>query len=180
MSIELSRRDFMKCSAVAALAVASGTLLTGCGGGGATSGIRPNQPINKNGLAVEMDYYDSPFRIGDFELVEIEFDVKNNSDRPYPIATSAGDVLNDMIRAMRQCWAQGSTKPLKDLESTRNFKVTAEGGEVYAYIAYSSYGWSTLEPGHDADIHLYCAVSAGWKTLNIRYSSLGLNFVQTR
>lgn len=29
MSIQLSRRDFMKCSAVAVLAAASGTLLTG-------------------------------------------------------------------------------------------------------------------------------------------------------
>ena len=46
MSIQLSRRDFMKCSAVAVLAAASGTLLTGCSGGAGGS-IPADQPISQ-------------------------------------------------------------------------------------------------------------------------------------
>lgn len=45
MSIQLSRRDFMKCSAVAVLAAASGTLLTGCSGGGSGVIIPPRPGI---------------------------------------------------------------------------------------------------------------------------------------
>lgn len=98
MSIQLSRRDFMKCSAVAVLAAASGTLLTGCSGGVGGGSIAPNTTITtSDGLSVKMNTfsrptignigtpdYNSVITLGDkVELFEISFDLTNQRQATY-------------------------------------------------------------------------------------------------
>lgn len=179
MSIELSRRDFMKCSAVAALAVASGTLLTGCGGGGGT-GLRPGQTYTtQNGVSVKMNGYIPHIglgpNLGDFEIIEVTFSVTNGSDTDVKIGTSAGDVVDSVFEAIDKIIDSESPESLKNLS---NFNVTSEGAKVYTYIDYNDNHFYMLRPNDSATIHLFCAVSSTWKTLNIRYQHLGnLSFV---
>lgn len=180
MSIELSRRDFMKCSAVAALAVASGTLLTGCGGGGGVSGVGLGTSVNMNGVTVTMEHQDSPIRLGDYELVKIEFDLKNNTESVKQIGTSAGNFVDNVLGVVGECKATDSPAPLKKLGNSRNFQVRAVDAEgnnvnVYAYIDYCDEVLSNgnLAPKDDADIILYCAVDSDWKAMSIDYKHLG-------
>lgn len=198
MSIELSRRDFMKCSAVAALAVASGTLLTGCGGGGGASNIPADRPVTAKGVTVEMERYDDPIHlIGGFyhkdviplgskyELVEINFEVENNSDAPVTIVNGLSESVGNVVIALGQCIKDKSPEALESLKKSRNFDVSADNGSVssidFVNLEFNGdFDPATLAPGEDTDIHLLCVAPAGWKTLNIRYNKLGLNFVQSR
>lgn len=173
MSIELSRRDFMKCSAVAALAVASGTLLTGCGGGGG-SGLRPDQTyISRDGVSIKMNGYVPQFglgpMLGDFEVIEVTFSVTNGSEFEQKIGTSAGNVVDSIVDAIDKIIASDSPESLKNLS---NFKVSAEGAKVYTYIDFNDRHYYKLAPGASTTIHLLCALTPGWKTLNIRYQHL--------
>lgn len=180
MSIELSRRDFMKCSAVAALAVASGTLLTGCGGGGGSTGVGLNTPVNLKGVTMVMNDLDCPARLGEYELVKVEFELNNKSETVQQIGTSAGNLVDNVLGVVGECIATGSPEPLKKLSNSRNFQVHAVDAEgknvaVYAYVDVCDEILSNgkLAPGADADIVLYCAVDSDWQALTIDYKHLG-------
>lgn len=180
MSIELSRRDFMKCSAVAALAVASGTLLTGCGGGGGSTGVGPDSPITRKGVAIEMERYQNRLLVGDFQLMKIEFELKNNTDSSQAVAASVGSVMTDMGKIIDECVSTMSWKPLQKLSNSRDFQVTAADANgnkvpVYAHVAFSDVFVTNgqLAPGAEADIVLYCAIDSTWDTLVIDYKHLG-------
>lgn len=58
MSINITRRDFLKCAGITVLAVGAGGLLTGCedGGGSGTAGI--NTPQTIKGITVKVTGYE--------------------------------------------------------------------------------------------------------------------------
>lgn len=181
MSIELSRRDFMKCSAVAALAVASGTLLTGCGGGGGSYGVGLGTPVNMNGVTVTMIDQDAYYPLDDCQLVKIEFELTNNTESVKNFGTSAGDFLDNALEVVGECIATGSPAPLKNLgKKSSNFTVTAVDAEgksvkVYAYVDIPDNLLANghLAPKDDVDIKLYCAVDSDWEAMTIDYKRLG-------
>ena len=198
MSIQLSRRDFMKCSAVAVLAAASGTLLTGCSGGAGGS-IPADQPISKYGLTVEMERwndskhpvlgkpdYDNFITIGDYQLLDLTFELKNNTDKFIPIVDDPHVTVGELLIAVGTCIR--TKKPdaqFKYLQEGGTFTVTADNKPV-SCVFYFEKDIDTiltptkLAPKGDVDVHLLCLVPANWSKLNISYNTLGLNFVQYR
>lgn len=198
MSIQLSRRDFMKCSAVAVLAAASGTLLTGCSGGGSGS-IPADQPISKYGLTVEMERwndskhpvlgipdYDNFITIGDYQLLDLTFELKNNTDKFIPIVDDPHVTVGELLIAVGTCISTKKPDALfKYLQEGGTFTVTADNKPV-SCVFYFEKDIDTiltptkLAPKGDVDVHLLCLVPANWSKLNISYNTLGLNFVQYR
>lgn len=198
MSIQLSRRDFMKCSAVAVLAAASGTLLTGCSGGAGGS-IPADQPISKNGLTVEMERwndskhpvlgkpdYDNFITIGDYQLLDLTFELENNTDKLIPIVNAPHVTVGKLLIAVGTCISTQKPDALfKYLQEGGTFTVTADNKPV-SCVFYFEEDIDTLltptqlAPKGDVDVHLLCLVPANWSKLNISYNTLGLNFVQYR
>lgn len=199
MSIQLSRRDFMKCSAVAVLAAASGTLLTGCSGGGSGVIIPPDQEFTTpSGLSVKMNTfsrptignigtpdYNSVITLGDkVELFEISFDLTNNGKQPIAVVDPVNVALHDLAAAVFQCHNDRSPKPLEKYLQDKSFNVRTDKGEKVGCVHFFERDWhenlASLEPGKKIEVHLLCVAPAGWKKLNITYNKLGLNFVQSR
>lgn len=199
MSIQLSRRDFMKCSAVAVLAAASGTLLTGCGGGGVGGAIGPNQLITtSNRLAVKMSAYYKPpigsigepdynsvITLGDkVELFEISFELTNNGNKPIAVIEKPNVAIGTLITAIGECVTSNSSKPLEQHLRDNSFVVRTDKGEKVGCVHFFEKDWheslTSLAPGKKIEVHLLCVAPAGWKRLNIAYNKLGLNFVQYR
>ena len=198
MSIQLSRRDFMKCSAVAVLAAASGTLLTGCSGGAGGS-IPADQPISKYGLTVEMERwtdskhpvlgkpdYDNFITIGDYQLLDLTFELENNTDKFIPIVDDPHVTVGELLIAVGTCISTKKPDALfKYLQEGGTFTVTADNKPV-SCVFYFEKDIDTiltptkLAPKGDVDVHLLCLVPANWSKLNISYNTLGLNFVQYR
>lgn len=198
MSIQLSRRDFMKCSAVAVLAAASGTLLTGCSGGAGGS-IPADQPISKNGLTVKMERwndskhpvlgkpdYDNFITIGDYQLLDLTFELENNTDKLIPIVNAPHVTVGKLLIAVGTCISTQKPDALfKYLQEGGTFTVTADNKPV-SCVFYFEEDIDTLltptqlAPKGDVDVHLLCLVPANWSKLNISYNTLGLNFVQYR
>lgn len=59
MSMNFSRRDFLKCTGITVLAVGMGSLLTGCGGGGSGSGTAGiNTPLTIDGITVKVTEFE--------------------------------------------------------------------------------------------------------------------------
>lgn len=199
MSIQLSRRDFMKCSAVAVLAAASGTLLTGCSGGVGGGSIAPNTMITtSDGLSVKMNTfsrptignigtpdYNSVITLGDkVELFEISFDLTNNGKQPIAVVDPVNVALDDLATAVFQCHINKSPDPLVKYLQDKSFNVRTDKGEKVGCVHFFERDWhenlTSLEPGKKIEVHLLCVAPAGWKKLNITYNKLGLNFVQSR
>ena len=205
MSIQLSRRDFMKCSAVAVLAAASGTLLTGCSGGGSGVIITPNQEFTTpSGLSVKMhpfgrptikipsindSEYNNVIALGDkIEIFEISFDLKNNGNTPIPVIDKPNVAIGKVVTAIGQCLmtTPPSYKPLKEcLKDNHSFTVCADKDKKVGCVHFfEKDNWyddlTNLAPGGSIEVHLLCVAPAGWKKLNITYNKLGLNFVQSR
>lgn len=198
MSIQLSRRDFMKCSAVAVLAAASGTLLTGCSGGAGGS-IPADQPISKYGLTVEMERwndskhpvlgkpdYDNFITIGDYQLLDLTFELKNNTDKFIPIVDDPHVTVGELLIAVGTCISTKKPDALfKYLQEGGTFTVTADNKPVSCVFYFENdidtlLTPTKLAPKGDVDVHLLCLVPANWSKLNISYNTLGLNFVQSR
>lgn len=60
MSMNFTRRDFLKCAGITVLAVGAGSLLTGCDGGGSgggTAGV--GTPVTINGITVTVTGYET-------------------------------------------------------------------------------------------------------------------------
>lgn len=205
MSIQLSRRDFMKCSAVAVLAAASGTLLTGCSGGGSGVIITPNQEFTTpSGLSVKMHTFGRPtikipsindseynnvIALGDkIEIFEISFDLKNNGNTPIPVIDKPNVAIGKVVTAIGQCLitTPPSYKPLQEcLKDNHSFTVRTDKGEKVGCVHFfEKDNWyddlTNLAPGKKIEVHLLCVAPAGWKRLDIAYNKLGLNFVQSR
>lgn len=198
MSIQLSRRDFMKCSAVAVLAAASGTLLTGCSGGAGGS-IPADQPISKDGLTVEMERwndskhpvlgkpdYDNFITIGDYQLLDLTFELKNNTDKSISIVDAPHVTVGKLLTAVGTCISTQKPDALfKYLQEGGTFTVTADNKPVSCVFYFENdidtlLTPTKLHPRGDVDVHLLCLVPANWSKLNISYNTLGLNFVQSR
>lgn len=200
MSIQLSRRDFMKCSAVAVLAAASGTLLTGCSGGVGGGSIAPNTTITtSDGLSVKMNTfsrptignigtpdYNSVITLGDkVELFEISFDLTNNGKQPIAVVDPVNVALDDLATAVFQCHINKSPDPLVKYLQDKSFNVRTDKGEKVGCVHFfEKDNWyddlTNLAPGKKIEVHLLCVAPAGWKRLDIAYNKLGLNFVQYR
>ena len=59
MSMNFSRRDFLKCTGITVLAAGMGSLLTGCGGGGSGSGTAGvNTPLTIDGITVKVTEFE--------------------------------------------------------------------------------------------------------------------------
>lgn len=204
MSIQLSRRDFMKCSAVAVLAAASGTLLTGCSGGGSGVIITPDHEFTTpSGLSVTMHTFGRPtikipsindseynnvIALGDkIEIFEISFDLKNNGNTPISVIDKPNVAIGKVVTAIGQCLmtTPPSYKPLQEcLKDNHSFTVRTDKDDPVACVHFFEKDWhenlTSLEPGKKIEVHLLCVAPAGWKKLNITYNKLGLNFVQSR
>lgn len=200
MSIQLSRRDFMKCSAVAVLAAASGTLLTGCSGGGSGITYEAGVPASANGITVtlmrrsESDSpafgsnvgYDNILGIGDHQLLDLTFEVKNTTDKPIRIVEDPHIRLGKLIEAIGNCVESEDLAPLKaHLQTAGTFMVQADGKQI-PYLFYfekdidNLFNPADLAPNGDVKVHLLCVAPLNWKKININYKKLGLNFVQSR
>lgn len=200
MSIQLSRRDFMKCSAVAVLAAASGTLLTGCSGGGSGITYEAGVPASANGITVtlmrrnESDSpafgsnvgYDNILGIGDHQLLDLTFEVKNTTDKPIRIVEDPHIRLGKLIEAIGNCVESEDLAPLKaHLQTAGTFMVQADGKQI-PYLFYfekdidNLFNPADLAPNGDVKVHLLCVAPLNWKKININYKKLGLNFVQYR
>lgn len=199
MSIQLSRRDFMKCSAVAVLAAASGTLLTGCSGGVGGGSIPADKPISKNGLTVEMERwndpkypilgnsdYDNVISIGGYQLLDLTFKLENNTDTSIPIVDAPHVTVGKLLTAVGICMSTQKPDALfKYLQEGGTFTVTADNKPVSCVFYFETdidtlLTPTKLAPNGDVNVHLLCLVPANWSKLNISYNTLGLNFVQYR
>lgn len=183
MSIQLSRRDFMKCSAVAVLAAASGTLLTGCSGGGSGIGIAPNQKVTLKSVDVVMSNIDHNLTIKvdnkGISLLDFTFTVSNPTSSQKQILTSIGEQTDHIIETILKCQTENSLEPLKSLAMSPNFTVKTDVGEAYAYIDYSSCG-IYLDPYQSGTVHICCAVPSDWNVLSVYCKHLDATFVHRK
>lgn len=130
--------------------------------------------------------YDNFITIGDYQLLDLTFELKNNTDKFIPIVDDPHVTVGELLIAVGTCISTKKPDALfKYLQEGGTFTVTADNKPV-SCVFYFEKDIDTiltptkLAPKGDVDVHLLCLVPANWSKLNISYNTLGLNFVQYR
>ena len=193
MAMDFSRRDFMKCAGVTVLAVASGSLLTGCGGSDAGVHYGVDKPVDiaagagksgkatvtlkgyKDGWFTNLDALASKLTgtYANTKWITVSLKIENNTDGDILL----GNTTEDKLKAVIASIMTGNFQPLTKLHN-ENFAITCTGGAVYfGAVGYSvtedgnidAYS-ETLAKGDSGFVKLYCVVPNNWGKMDILYT----------
>ena len=164
MSMNSSRRDFLKCTGITVLAVGMGSLLTGCGGGGSGSGTAGvNTPLTIDGITVKVTGFEQ-------EAVTAEIAGVAGTDTNHKFLFPEVTVRNESGKIFRCGGAS-------------NFALKVDGQEqsyvslTVANLLASAYGHELLDKksGYSIPDQNECSgalayvVPTGWKQAELRF-----------
>lgn len=184
MATNMSRRVFLKCAGVAALAVTASGILAGCSTPGGSTGDTVhgvNETVETNGVNVKLLGYQQGFaselagNYADKTLIAICFGIENQSDRSIQMGNTTQDELTKVWNAIKN----------NDFDSLARseFVVAAKDRRLgHAAIGYSrmtSVGigdvlgagfLGTLEPQKSGCVKIFALVPSDWDQIGIQYT----------
>lgn len=164
MSMNFSRRDFLKCTGITVLAVGMGSLLTGCGGGGSGSGTAGiNTPLTIDGITVKVTGFEqrdikagaSGFEVEykDAKFLFPEVTVRNESGKIFRFGGASNFALKVDGKAVT------SSVPY----------ATAAAALGYDYTLLDEKSGYSLPDQNECSGALAYAVPTGWKQAELRF-----------
>lgn len=184
MATMMSRRVFLKCAGVAALAVTTSGIFAGCSGpSGSTAdtvhGV--NDPITTNDVKVQLLGYQQGFaselagNYADKTLIAICFGVENQSEKAIQMGNTTQDELTKVWKAIKN----NDFASLGKSEFTVAAKEQKLGHAAIGYSRMTSVGISdvlgagfmgTLEPKKSGCIKVFAIVPSNWEQIGIQYA----------
>ena len=183
MANMMSRRVFLKCAGVAALAVTASGIFSGCSEEPGTPSEKPhgvNDPVETNGVNVKLLGYQQGFaselagNYADKTLIAICFGLDNQSDKAIQMGNTAQDKLDDVWEAIKNnnFGALGKSdfvvvaKDKKLGHAAIGYKMTSAGiGDIRG-----SGILGTLEPQKSGCIKVFTRVPSDWEQIGIQYT----------
>lgn len=185
MANNMSRRVFLKCAGVAALAVTTSGIFAGCsgpsGGSGTDTVYDVNETVETNGVKVKLLGYQQGLlseiagNHSGQSLIAVCFNVENQSEQPIQM----GNTTQDMIDRV---WEAIKNYEFKELGKSE-FKLAVNnqliGHAAIGYNDMSSAGigsalgagfLGTLEPKKSGCIKVFAVVPNDWESLGIQYT----------
>ena len=176
----ITRRNFLKCAGIAALAITASGIFTGCseGGGGEISGLGVNQTVTTtNGVKIKLLGYQQYWPaevVGNYSgqtLVQACFAIDNQSGKSIQMGNTTQDYTATVLKAIYNNKFDALTKG--------DFVTATKNGQLgNAAIAYKtaetgsiSYGIiGTLDDKETGCIKVFIALPDNWDQIGIRYT----------
>ena len=191
MAMDFSRRDFMKCAGVTVLAVASGSLLTGCGGSDAgVYGVDKTATVaaagGRGSAKVTLKGYTDGWLSGwdafasnitgtyaNRKWITVSLKIENHTNDDIPL----GNTTEDALKTLRDSLLKGDFEKLENIHNA-NFAMKCDGGKVlFAAVGYKIKdngdidGYSAkLSNDESGFVKLYCIVPNNWGKMDILYT----------
>lgn len=180
MASYITRRNFLKCAGITALAITASGIFTGCseGGGGEISGLGVNQTVTTtNGVKIKLLGYQQYWvseMTGNYSgqtMIQACFAIDNQSGESIQMGNTSQDYLKKVWYAVYNNRFDTLTKG--------DFVTATKNGQLgNAAIAYktsdagsTSYGFNgTLEDQKTGCIKVFIALPDNWDQVGIRYT----------
>lgn len=198
MANMMSRRVFLKCAGVAALAVTASGIFSGCSEEPGTPSEKPhgvNDPIETNGVNVKLLGYQQGLfsqiagNYADKTLIAICFGLNNQSEQSIQMGNTTQDELTKV-------WAAIKNNDFSGLSKSEFTVVTQNQRIGHAAIGYKTTEagiggildagfMGTLEPKKTGCVKVFAVVPSDWEQIGIQYTpffapSENYNFVLNR
>ena len=168
MSMNFSRRDFLKCTGITVLAVGMGSLLTGCGGGGSGSGTAGiNTPLTIDGITVKVTGFEQ-------EAVTASVAGIVGTDTNHKFLFPEVTVQNGTGRAFYLGGASHFMLLVDGKEVTYSVPCATAAALYYNHTLLDQDSKYSIPAGKERSGALAYAVPTGWKQAELRfYPDLG-------
>lgn len=184
MATMMSRRVFLKCAGVAALAVTTSGILAGCSGpsGSTTDTVHGvNDPITTNDVKVQLLGYQQGFaselagNYADKTLIAICFGIENQSERSIQMGNTTQDELTKVWNAIKNN-DFGSLGKSEFVVAAKDRKL---GHAAIGYSRMTSVGigdvlgagfLGTLEPKKSGCVKVFALVPSDWEQIALQYT----------
>lgn len=180
MAVFITRRNFLKCAGITALAITASGIFTGCseGGGGEISGLGVNQTVTTtNGVKIKLlgyQQYSAAEMAGHYSgqtMIQACFAIDNQSGGSIQMGNTSQDYLAKVLYAVYNNRFDTLTKgdfvtATKDgqLGNAAIAYKTAEAGSISFGII------GTLEDKKTGCIKVFIALPDNWDQVGIRYT----------
>ena len=180
MASYITRRNFLKCAGITALAITASGIFTGCseGGGGEISGLGVNQTVTtSNGVKIKLlgyQQYSAAEMAGHYSgqtMIQACFAIDNQSGGSIQMGNTSQDYLAKVLYAVYNNRFDTLTKgdfvtATKDgqLGNAAIAYKTAEAGSISFGII------GTLEDKKTGCIKVFIALPDNWDQVGIRYT----------
>lgn len=180
MASYITRRNFLKCVGITALAITASGIFTGCseGGGGEISGLGVNQTVTtSNGVKIKLLGYQQYWvseMTGNYSgqtMIQACFAIDNQSGESIQMGNTSQDYIKEVLKAVYNNKFDNLTKG--------DFVTATKNGQLgNAAIAYKtseagsiSFGIiGTLEDKKTGCIKVFIALPDNWDQVGIRYT----------
>lgn len=180
MASYITRRNFLKCAGITALAITASGIFTGCseGGGGEISGLGVNQTVTTtNGVKIKLLGYQQYWvseMTGNYSgqtMIQACFAIDNQSGGSIQMGNTSQDYIKEVLFAVYNNKFDNLTKG--------DFVTATKNGQLgNAAIAYKtsqagsiSFGIiGTLEDKKTGCIKVFIALPDNWDQVGIRYT----------
>lgn len=176
----MSRRVFLKCAGVAALAVTASGVLTGCSGtgGGSNDTVHGvNETVQTNGVNVKLLGYRMDPISGMIEnyagktFITICFGLQNLSEQSVKMGNTTETELAEALKAIYNNQYETLGKSDFHLESESGWIGHAEIGYLTDETGLRSIGVrDNLKPNETGCIKIFAIVPSGWEQIGIQYT----------
>ena len=176
----ITRRNFLKCAGITALAITASGIFTGCseGGGGEISGLGVNQTVTTtNGVKIKLLGYQQYWvseMTGNYSgqtMIQACFAIDNQSGGSIQMGNTTQDYIKEVLYAVYNNKFDNLTKG-DFVTATKNGQLgnaaiaykTAEAGSISFGII------GTLEDKKTGCIKVFIALPDNWDQVGIRYT----------
>ncbi len=180
MASYITRRNFLKCAGITALAITASGIFTGCseGGGGEISGLGVNQTVTTtNGVKIKLlGYQQYPLAEmgGNYSgqtMIQACFAIDNQSGGTIQMGNTSQDYIKEVLYAVYNNKFDNLTKG-DFVTATKNGQLgnaaiayrTSEAGHISIGII------GTLEDKKTGCIKVFIALPDNWDQVGIRYT----------
>lgn len=180
MASYITRRNFLKCAGITALAITASGIFTGCseGGGGEISGLGVNQTVTtSNGVKIKLLGYQQYWvseMTGNYSgqtMIQACFAIDNQSGESIQMGNTSQDYIKEVLKAVYNNKFDNLTKG-DFVTATKNGQL---GNAAIAYrtseagsISFGIIG--TLEDKKTGCIKVFIALPDNWDQVGIRYT----------
>lgn len=180
MASYITRRNFLKCAGITALAITASGIFTGCseGGGGEISGLGVNQTVTtSNGVKIKLLGYQQYWvseMTGNYSgqtMIQACFAIDNQSGESIQMGNTSQDYIKEVLKAVYNNKFDNLTKG-DFVTATKNGQL---GNAAIAYrtseagsITFGVIG--TLKDKEKGCIKVFIALPDNWDQVGIRYT----------
>ena len=175
----ITRRNFLKCAGVAALAVTASGIFTGCAGGGGDgiSGVGVNKTVTADGVKIKLlgyqEYWTSQM-VGNYSgqtMIQICFGLENQSGKSIQMGNTSQDYITKVLEAIYNNKFDTLTKG-EFVTATKDGKLgnaaigyrTADSGLLSIGVI------GTLDDKKTGCIKVFTVVPKNWEQIGIQYT----------